>query len=98
QDLLGGPPLLGAIVRPIGAKLADPALLPVDAEEIFEPVFDERVAFHVEEEIARRRLWQPQEALVGLERPQLEGGGTTSAARRAQLRLDAEPGQCLVGE
>ncbi len=88
QHLARGVALLRAIMRPERLEYADVLRFPVDTEQILEPVLDQRIAFHIEEQIAVGGLRQAHQSLAGLGRPGFELRRTTGATRVLQPRLE----------
>src|SRR5262245_51356616 len=87
---------LGAVMRLEALETTLPLLCVGEAEQVLEATFHERIAFHVEEEIARIGLRQTREALTYNGSKQLVMICSGVALDDLQLRLLAKPGQRLL--
>ena len=94
HECFEGRPLLAPVVGPEGAKLGLALLDETRAEEVLEPAFLERIAFHVEEHIALVGPRQTEEAAmsVGIERKDLDGIAARGCPRHLKARLRGELG------
>src|SRR5438105_10928119 len=92
DEVLEHPLLLAAIVRPEGGEARLAAADLGHAEEVLEAAvgLPERVALDVEEEVARRRLWEQAEAALGLEREELVDVLVRPAEPELELGLPPE--------
>ena len=90
KNVLGSLSLLVAIMRPERPEGIDAFVLPIDPEQVLEPLIDERIAFHVEVQVAigwPRQACQPEAWLNGAK---LELWGPTAAPCMLQSRLHAQ--------
>jgi hypothetical protein len=93
--LLEGPLLASPVMTPIGGELRLSSVAMNEAEEIFEPALEERVSFHVEEEVAYARQRQPGEASARNGVEQLVAVCSISPLRDLEAGLGAGPTEGL---
>ncbi len=100
DELLERASLALAVVGPEGLELLLAILQPEDAEEVLEPAarLPERVALHVEEEVARRGLREQREAALVLGAEGLVCVRARAPVAELELGLVADVLECRRGE